>query len=484
MRPAFAIWEPKILVLSQDVGNGITRPRRVNDRRRAIRWSNGYNQNIMLMILYQALGAVVAATLGLVGPFVPALRRGLAERFGGRPADWWPPAAGGDVPAETIWIHAASVGEVRAAAPLVAELLRQRPATRVLVSTFTATGRRFAAQTLADGEPRVRCLLLPLDWGWIPARVIRRERPALFVLLETELWPVLLTSLRRARVPVLVANGRISPRSFGRYRALRAALRPVLEAITLALVRTPDDERRYQAIGLPAARVRVAGNLKHSRRRGGDPVGERRRAAIRERLGAGAGRTVFVAGSVRGPESALVLDAFRRLQGAEPGLLLVLAPRHPDGFDPGKLSAWPGAWVRWSAAPRNIGQETAVVVLDTLGELADFYAAADVACVGGTWGDHGGHNLLEPAYHGVPVVFGPDICHVEDEGRALLAAGGGFIAGDAAAIFERCRALLADRGVRDAAGSRALEVAMTFSGAVETVARAANEILDGRGRTP
>ena len=174
-------------------------------------------------------------------------------------------------------------------------------------------------------------------------------------------------------------------------------------------MRTPDDAQRYQAIGLPAARVRVAGNLKHTRRRGGDPAGERRQAAIRARLRAGAGRRVLVAGSVRGPESDLVLEAFRRLRGIEPALLLVLAPRHPDRFDAGKLSAWPGAWVRWSAAPPEIGEGTAVVLLDTLGELADFYAAADVACVGGTWGDHGGHNLLEPAYHGVPVVFGPDI---------------------------------------------------------------------------
>jgi len=435
----------------------------------------------MLLIVYHVLGAGIVLALALLAPFVPVLRRGLAERFGRVPGNWWPPAAGA---AETIWIHAASVGEVRAAAPLVGELLRQRPSTRILVSTFTASGRRVAAQTLANGEPRVRCLMLPIDWGWIPGRVIRRERPALFVLLETELWPVLLTALRRARVPVLIANGRISPRSFGHYRMLRRALRPVLEAITLALVRTADDAWRYQALGLSTSRVRVAGNLKHARRHGGDRAGESRQAAIRERLRVGAGRKVLIAGSVRGPESDLVLEAFRRLRGIEPALLLVLAPRHPESFDLGRLNAWSGAWVRWSAALPAIDPGTAVVVLDTLGELADFYAAADVACVGGTWGDHGGHNLLEPAYHGVPVVFGPDIRHVEDEGRALLAAGGGFLAEDAAAIFEHCRTLLADRNARATAGKCALAVATTFSGAVETVARAARDILDGHGPTP
>ncbi len=435
----------------------------------------------MQLVIYNAFGAVAALVLGLLALFVPALRQGLAERLGRVPADWWP-IAGGAGADETIWIHAASVGEVRAAAPLVGELLRRRPRARILVSTFTASGRRVAARTLAEGEPRVRCLLLPLDWGWIPGGVIRRERPALFILLETELWPVLLTALRRARVPVLIANGRISPRSFGRYRLLRRALRPVLEAVTLALVRTADDARRYRQLGLPAARVRVAGNLKHARRHGGDLAGVRRQAAIRERLGVAAGRAVLVAGSVRGGESDLVLAAFRRLRALDPGLLLVLAPRHPERFGFERLGDWPGAWVRWSASQRAIGPGTQIVVLDTLGELADFYAAAAVALVGGTWGDHGGHNLLEPAYHGVPVIFGPDIRHVEDEGRALLAAGGGFQAHDAGAIFERCRALLFADAARVAAGSRALAVAATFSGAVEAVAGAALEILDGPGR--
>ncbi|MHB8834864.1 MAG: 3-deoxy-D-manno-octulosonic acid transferase [Candidatus Methylomirabilia bacterium] len=434
----------------------------------------------MWLAIYQVLGAIVVAALGLLAPFVPAVRRGLAERFGRVPGDWWPPGGA----AETIWVHAASMGEVRAAAPLVEALLRQRPAARILVSTFTASGRQIAAQTLAQGEPRVRCLLLPLDWAWIPGRVIRRERPALFILLETELWPALLGALRHDGVPVLIANGRISPRSFGRYRVVRRALRPALEAITLVLARTDADAERYRELGLDASRVRVAGNLKHARRPGGDPAGGRRQAVIRERLHGGCGRVVLVAGSVRGPESDLVLEAFRRLRGIDPTLVLVLAPRHPERFDEGKLSSWAGAWVRWSAAPRDIDPGTAVVVLDTLGELADFYAAADVACVGGTWGDHGGHNLLEPAYHGVPVLFGPDMRHVEEEGRALLAAGGGFLARDAAAIFERCRGLLADRGARAAAGGRALEVALTFSGAVETVARAAHDILDDHAKRP
>lgn len=442
-----------------------------------LRAAAGYNAHPMTLLLYQALGAVAILVLVVLAPVFPGLRRGLAERFGRAPG--WRQGlaeAGGGA----VWIHAASVGEVRAAAPLVAELLRRRPESRVLLSTFTGSGRSVAEQTLAAGEARVRCLLAPLDWGWIPGRVIRRERPDLFILLETELWPVLLTSLRRAGVPVLVANGRISPRSFGRYRALARSLRPVLDAITLALVRTAEDAARYAAIGLAPSRVRVAGNLKHTARHGDIGAAGDRAIAIRERLGAAAGRPVLVAGSLRGVEADLLLDAFGRLRALEPSLLLVLAPRHPERFDFAKLGPWAGLAVRWSAAPARVGPETAVVLLDTLGELADCYAAAAVACVGGTWTEHGGHNLLEPAHHGVPVVFGPDFSHFDEEGRALLAAGGGFLADAADGIFEHCSRLLTDGAARDAAGRRARGVAESFGGAVETVIAAALDILDER----
>jgi 3-deoxy-D-manno-octulosonic-acid transferase len=433
----------------------------------------------MLLILYQAFGFFAVVGLLALAPFVPSLRRGLAERLG-RAAGG---GGGGTVPGrggETIWVHAASVGEVRAATPLVRELLRRRPGARILISTFTTHGRQIAFQHLAAGEPRVSCRLLPIDWGWLPGRVIRRERPALFILLETELWPVLLTALRRAGVPVLIANGRISPRSFGRYRALRRGMRPLLEAVTLALVRTAGDAARYEAIGMPAERVRIAGNLKHARLTGDNGAAVRRQSAIRLRLGTEAGRPVLVAGSMRGAESDLVLEAFRRLRAALPELLLVLAPRHPERFGQERLAAWAGSWARWSESPQGIERRTAVVLLDTLGELADFYAAAGVACVGGTWVDHGGHNLLEPAHHGVPVVFGPDFSHFDDEGRALLEAGGGFLAQDAAGLSDRCLELFRDPAARATAGRRALEVATAFSGAVEKVAGAAIDLLEGR----
>ena len=433
----------------------------------------------MLLIVYQALGTVALAGLALLAPFVPALRRGLGERLGRFPGGQ---AAGGrGAAAETIWIHAASVGEVGAAAPLVGALLRERPGARILLSTFTAGGRRVAERSLAAGEPRVRCRFAPLDWGWVPRAAVRRERPALFVLLETEIWPLLLLALRREGVPVLVVNGRISPRRFGRYLALRSGLRPALEAVSLALARTPDDARRFAALGVPPERVRVAGNLKHARRPQSDGAGAERRAMIRERLGVGAGRRVLVAGSIRGPEAGTVLEAFRRLREENPELLLVLAPRHPDRFDASALRPWPGAWVRWSDTPGRIPAGTAVVLLDTLGELADCYAAATVACVGGTWGDRGGHNLLEPAFHGVPVVFGPDFRHFEDEGRALLAAGGGFVADGADGIHARCRLLLADPAALAAAGRGAESVARSFGGALEQALAAVRALLPGAG---
>ena len=457
-------------------GPGLAEMLRPREAGRPCAAPGGYNAPAMLMILYQALGAIAALALLALAPAVPALRRGLGERLGRAPRD--PHAPGDADPAATrIWVHAASVGEVRAAEPLVEALLAERPAAQVIVSTFTASGRRLALETLADGEPRVRCTLLPLDWGFIPARVIRRERPALFILLETELWPVLLRALRRARVPVLVVNGRLSPRSVGRYRALAGLMGPALSAVTTALVRTRGDAERFAAIGLPAQRVRVAGNLKHARLVGDDAAGRRRRESFRSRLGARDGRPVLVAGSVRGPEGELMLAAFRRLAAAEPSLLLVLAPRHPERFDTAALREWEGSWVRWSAAPEKIRHETSVVLLDTIGELADCYAAATIACVGGTWADRGGHNLLEPAFHGVPVVFGPNFHHFDEEGSALLAAGGGFLAADGDALYARCRSLLGDASARAEAGCRAAQVALTFGGALERTLAAVREIL-------
>jgi 3-deoxy-D-manno-octulosonic-acid transferase len=429
----------------------------------------------MMLLLYQAAGAAVILVLLVLAPLVPPVRRGLAERLGGRPRGGGADATG----AATIWIHAASVGEVRAAAPLVAEVLRRRPATRVLLSTFTASGREIAKRTVAAREPRVRCVLLPLDWGWIPARVVRRERPALFVLLETELLPVLLRTLRRAGVPVLIANGRISPRSFGRYLALRRQVGAMLGGVTRALVRTADDAGRFAALGMPPERIWVAGNLKHAIG-GGDGDAGRRAAEMRERLGAAAGRPVLVAGSVRGAEAGLMLEVFSRLRAVEPALLLVLAPRHPERFDAATLGPWAASAVRWRTAPPLVSREVGVVVLDTLGELPDCYAAASVACVGGTWTDVGGHNLLEPAQHGVPVVFGPDYRHFDVEGEALLASGGGFVGADADAVFEHCRRLLGDASARAEAGRRAREVAASFGGAVDVAAGAVLDVLDGR----
>lgn len=423
----------------------------------------------MAMAVYHLFGLFALAVLVALAPFIPRWRRGLGERLGLTPVRWR--TAGG----ELIWVHGASVGEVMAAAPLIEALLVDRPAARVLVSTTTVTGRQVAAGKLGPGNPRVGYTLLPFDAAGLPARVIRRERPALFVLLETELWPGLLTSLRRAGVPVLLANGRISPRSYGRYRALRRFLRPSLAAIDLALARTPEDARRYEGLGVPPGRIQVAGNLKHAPRDPGE--GLERRARLRARLGVGAGRTLLVAGSLRGSESSLVLTAFSRLRALVPGLLLVLAPRHPERFDPGVLREFEGAWVRWSAAPERIPGGAAVVVLDTIGELVDFYAAAAVACVGGTWVHQGGHNVLEPAFFGVPVVFGLDFRHFDEEGRALLAAGAGFLAPGAEELYRELRTLLLDGELRREAGARAAGVAARFGGAVEKTVAAVRGII-------
>ena len=391
------------------------------------------------------------------------------------------------MPAETIWIHAASVGEVRAAAPLVGELLRQRPAARILVSTFTASGRRVAAQTLADGRT-ARALPAAADrLGVDPGAGDPPGAPGA-------------VHSSRDRTLAGAADGPAARPGAGADRQrpdLAAQLRTLPAAAPRVAPRARGDHagagahrRRRRAVPRRSA-CPPPGSA--SRGISSTPAGTaatRRASAVRRRSASAcapaAGRTVLVAGSVRGPESDLVLEAFRRLRGDRAGPAARACPAPPRALRRRESSsAWPGAWVRWSAAPRAIDPGTAVVVLDTLGELADFYAAADVACVGGTWGDHGGHNLLEPAYHGVPVVFGPDIAPCRGRGPGAAGRRRRFSG-------RRCRrdlralsgAARRPRCARRRRQPRPRGRRRRSRGRSKRLPRAAQDILDGRRRAP
>ncbi len=331
----------------------------------------------------------------------------LAQRFG-----FAAPVAG-----RPVWIHAASVGEVQLAATLVRALRTHYPDLPLLVTAFTPTGAARAA-TLA---PEVTVRALPYDLPGPVRRFLARTEPRLAIVLETELWPTLFETCRRRGIPLLIANARLSERTARRYRRFGALFAPALRTAVIA-ARSAEDAERFRSIGADAALTHVTGNLKFDYTLPPD-LGARARA-LRARYAEG--RPLWVAGSTHDGEDSQMLGAHARVRALLPEAVLVLAPRHPQRFESvaAALSAQGVPYVRHSHSPDPAAvAKAAVVLLDTLGELLEFYAAADAAFVGGSLVPIGGHNLLEPAALGRPVATGPSDFNAAEIARLLLECG-------------------------------------------------------------
>jgi 3-deoxy-D-manno-octulosonic-acid transferase len=361
------------------------------------------------------------------------------------------------------WIHAVSVGEAIAAAPLVEGIRRTWPALPLVVSTVTETGAHVVRERFA-GLAAHR--YLPLDFPGAARRVIASIDPAFFVGMETELWPNLLRGLAARGVPTMIANGRLSDRSFRRYRLVRGAMRRVLADVTVFAMQSDEDARRVIALGALPERVVVAGNLKHEPLP--DPAGA---ADLWHRLlGLARGQPVWIAGSTHRGEDEIVLEAHRRARASRPDLVLVLAPRHPERVgEVTKLIESGGfAATRRSELPSGRGPVAAVIVLDTVGELAQLYSIADVVFVGGSLVPLGGHNMLEPALRGKPVLFGPHTANFRESATVLLEGGGGVVVDDATELAAELQRLLADADLRTHRGAAARAAAASRQGAVRT----------------
>jgi 3-deoxy-D-manno-octulosonic-acid transferase len=361
-----------------------------------------------------------------------------------------------------------SVGEVMAAVPLVRAMRERWPAMEIVLSTVTATGQRVARERLPEVATVFTC---PVDLGWVMRRALRRISPRAFIALETELWPNLLRSLHDAGIPGALVNGRISDRSFTRYRRVRPLFRRVLEHLALFAMQSEEDARRIVALGAPTERVIVTGNLKLEMP---VPAGDAGRA-WREILGI-ATCPVWVAGSTHPGEEALVLDAFVRLRINGP-LHLVLAPRHPERVSEVETAIRERGlgWRRRSAAPGAGGAE--VTVLDTVGELASLYAAADVVFVGGSLVARGGHNVMEPAIHGKAVVFGPHMANFRDAAALLLEHGAAVQLQSAEELRAVVGALLEDPERRRVMGDRARAVVAAHRGPCARTLEALERLL-------
>jgi len=343
-----------------------------------------------------------------------------------------------------VWLHAVSVGEVNAAAPLVNALLRQGKGTRWVVTTITPTGSQ-RVRALWGG--RVDHVYLPYDLPGSVDRFLQHFRPTLALIMETELWPNMLFGCRDHGIPVYVLNARLSARSLRGYRLLRPLLGRALRTVRCVAAQSDADARRFQVLGARPDQVRVLGNLKYDVE---VPDGlEALRAAFEDALGRK--HPVWIAASTHEGEEQAVLDIHRRLRARWRDLLLLWAPRHPERFERVEAAAAEGGWRvgtrQRDAWPRA---EHDVFVIDTLGELMPFYGCADVAFIGGSLQPVGGHNLLEAAAVGTPVVTGRHLHNFAEISRRMDEAGALRVGADADAIAGALEDLLGDPAVRDA----------------------------------
>lgn len=423
---------------------------------------------LYLAAVYVAAPAI-SAMLALRGLRDRSYWRNFGERFG----------LGSPLPQSPIWVHAVSVGEVQAAAALILALRSRYPEIPVLVTTFTPTGCA-RATALLRGAAAVR--FLPFDLPGSVRRFLDRARPKLAVIIETELWPNLYRQCRLRRIPLVIASARLSPRSTDRYRRLGALFKETVAGGVVIAAQGEGDAERFRTLGAAAERTHITGNLKFDFTLPAD-IREHGRA-LREQYAAGG--AVWVAGSTHGGvEEEAVLEAHRRVGAAHPGALLVLAPRHPNRF--GEVAAWlERQGVEFERRSRSDPAQSAderprVLLLDTLGELLQFYAAADVAFVGGSLAPIGGHNLLEPASLGLPVLTGPHNSNGEDIARLLLECGAAEIVRTGAELGSRVTGLLGDEALRLEMGNRARAAVERNRGALEKLLRLIEPLLGERG---
>lgn len=411
---------------------------------------------------YTAIALVGLVTLWLPVALVRRLTRGVplnARARLGREAPANPDRASG-------WVHAVSVGEAIAAAPLVEALRRLHPELPLVMTTVTSTGAQIVRDRFA-GLATHR--FFPLDFPSVARRAVAAINPAFLICMETELWPNVLRTLATRGVPVMIANGRISDRSFRRYRLIRGFMTSVLADVRVFAMQSDEDARRIIALGAHPEHVVVTGNIKVDAPVA-DPAGSV--DLWRRLLGLAPGQRVWVAGSTHAGEEAAVLDAHRAALVEFPELVLVIAPRHPERTREVLAlvdrRGWPS--VRRSELPAAVTSTAVpvppVVILDTVGELAMLYALADVVFVGGSLVPMGGHNVLEAAQRRKPVLIGPHTGNFRESVGLLESAGAALVVRDASDLSRELRRLLADPDLRLKLGDAGYEAVAARHGAV------------------
>jgi 3-deoxy-D-manno-octulosonic-acid transferase len=392
----------------------------------------------------------------------PALRRRwLKERLGLVSREH------GRLGSSRLWVHAVSVGEVTAAVPFIQAVRKRHPHLEIVLSTVTDTGQAVAGARLGT---YATVIYVPFDLPFAVRNAISRIDPSLFLIMETEIWPNTITMMRRASVPVLLLNGRISEKSFNGYRRLVFFLKGVLDCVSLFCMQDETYAGRIRALGAGSDRVKVTGNFKF----------DTRPSTAAPEWTAGLGRPVIVAGSTHRGEEDVMLNAYGELRREFPCLTLILAPRHPERFaEVAELVAKRGwAYVRRSGldgAPSSQSGQGAVIILDAMGELASVYGCADAAVIGGSFIEHGGQNPLEPAYWSKPIVCGPHMGNfpfVEE-----FYAENGAVRAEAGGLAEALGGILCSPDLAASMGRASRRVYDRNAGAVERTLREVERFL-------
>jgi 3-deoxy-D-manno-octulosonic-acid transferase len=380
-----------------------------------------------------------------------------------------------------IWIHCVSVGETQAARPLVLELKKQFPDRRIAISTTTLTGQNLAREIFKYDADRI--FYFPFDWRWSVRRTLKALHPAAVLIMETELWPGFLRECERQQIPVAILNGRLSGRSFRRYRLFRGFMSQVLRGVTLALMQTEADAGRLRLLGIAPEKVQVSGSLKFDA--GTLPLNDALTAELRERFHFTDESPLILAASTHAPEERIILTAFKRLIAKTPNARLLIAPRHPERFaEVATLIEASGFSLARRSAAQTEGDNTAkVILLDTIGELQSVYSLATVVFVGGSIAKTGGHNILEPAAVGACIVTGAHTFNFREIVEKFVCAEA-IIQLPAMPELETTlelekllAALLTDRDQRKLLGERAKQLVNQNRGATERTMKSLQKLL-------
>jgi len=450
-------------------------------------------RDIRMYFLYRALTALsilVLAPYYVLRGWRHGESRALRERFGALPPEIADRAkaagtsATGTAATGAIWIHAVSVGEVLAAKPLAEGLKRRMPGRSIYVSTTTETGQRLARERMQCADS---IFYFPVDWVAPVRRALQAMRPAMIVIMETEIWPNFLREARRLGIPVVFANARISERSFVRYNRWKFLtlefFTEVLHNADLFLAQTPEDAGRLREMGAPEDRVEVLGNLKYDAEP--PPIGPFA-AWLGAQIAEEERWPVLVAGSVVAEEEEAVLAAYDMVQRRWRHTLLIVAPRKPERFGAAADIVEAGGWhlVRRSQIDleARLDAEADVIVLDSIGELAALYSLADAVFVGGSLVPAGGHNILEPAWFGRPPVFGPSMENFREMAKEFLRGRAAVQVSNGPHLGTVWMQLIDDAPLREQMGKAAQRLWERNRGATERCLDRIEKLLGSKGR--